>query len=184
MPLKALWIKHRTDWGTSNSHGSFGSQNPRSWSRTWGHLSNTSEITKKRLSALKTEVQSGLLKMMLRQLTATTAQHTSFHDALLLPSSQIKTTQPRKPRAHGHAGVCRRSLAASFPLPIDTCRTGSSKATLPALCRAWTRLNYTSLQNLLLAGQFSSHLRQLWLTPPPVFFDRNTCSIHTLLADF
>lgn len=82
-------------------------------------------------------------------------QHTSFCDALLSPSSQIKTAQPRKPRGHGHAEVHRSSLASSFPLPIDTCRTGSSKATLPAACRASTSLNYTSLQNLLFEGQFS-----------------------------
>lgn len=121
MPSKLLWIKH-TRWGTQNSHEGFGSENPRSWSIAWGHLSNAA----KRLDSCQ-------------DWRVTRA----FKSRLIIPSELTHT----EPMGHSHAGVCTSSFTASTLQPVHTCKTDSSKAALQTVCRVWT-----SLQNSLFAG--------------------------------
>lgn len=114
MPSKLFPIKHRSGWVTQNSHEGFGSENPRSWSIVWGHLINASKTMKERLTAVETEGQAGPLKGD-GQSPVNWRAHSPW-DTAVLESAQVRS--------------------ASSLLPTHTCRTDSSKAALPAVCRA------------------------------------------------
>lgn len=123
------------------------------------------------VEALPEDIWAMLLKTMKERLPAVETQG----QAGPLEGDGLVNSQPM---GHSHAGGSTSSLAAPSLLPTHTCRTDSSKAALPAVCRAWT-----SSENLLLAGQFSHTWWIYTIAPPCIFLDRNTSSIHALLAD-
>lgn len=96
MPSKLFWIMHRPGWGTQNSYKGFGSENPRSWSIVWGHLSNAS-------------------KMMKADSCQDWRAPRAFKSRWIV-ASELPCTQPM---GHSHAGVCSSSLGAPTLLPLQ-----------------------------------------------------------------